>query len=177
MSFYTSRIQKKICLLGDFGVGKTSLVHRYVYNLFNERYLSTIGVKISRKEVDVDGLPVSLLIWDLAGGEDHTEMHDGYLQGAAAALIVCDLTRADTLLAVHRHLEMLHQKQRDIPVYILGNKCDLAAQREINDTMLQQTARETQLQFWLTSAKSGENVELVFQTLAKRLAPANTKKG
>jgi len=177
MALYTSRIQKKICLLGDFGVGKTSLVNRYVYNLFNERYLSTIGVKISRKEVDVDGLPVSLLIWDLAGGEDHTEMHNGYLQGAASALIVCDLTRADTLLAVPRHIEMLHQKQRDIPIYILGNKSDLVRQREITDAALEQTAREFQAQFWLTSAKSGANVELVFQTLAKKLAPPTNKDG
>jgi GTPase SAR1 family protein len=104
-------------------------------------------------------------------------MHNGYLQGAASALIVCDLTRADTLLAVPRHIEMLHQKQRDIPIYILGNKSDLVRQREITDAALEQTAREFQAQFWLTSAKSGANVELVFQTLAKKLAPPTNKDG
>jgi small GTP-binding protein len=171
MSFYTTRLQKKVCLLGDFGVGKTSLVHRYVYNIFSDRYLSTIGVKISRKELEVNGLQVNLLIWDLAGGEDPTEMHNGYVQGAAAALVVCDLTRADTLQAIPKHLTLLRQKNRNIPVYVLGNKVDLTEEREISDEALGQAAQEWQTPFWVTSAKTGENVAEVFQKLAEELAP------
>ena len=88
-------IQKKICLLGEFAVGKTSLIRRYVEDKFSDKYLSSIGVKVSRKNVELGDDTVKLLIWDLAGGEDYTQ--SSYLMGAAGALLVCDVTRADTL--------------------------------------------------------------------------------
>ena len=89
-----SAVQKKVCLLGDFAVGKTSLIRRYVEDRFDDKYLSTIGVKISRKIVQRPDYALTLLIWDLAGGDDINQLSRRYLLGAVGAILVCDLTRA-----------------------------------------------------------------------------------
>jgi len=88
-------IQKKVCLLGDFSVGKTSLSERFVYDRFSGRYLSTIGVKISRKPINISkDIMLNMLIWDLAGSEEFSGVQSSYLQGAQGAILVCDLTRS-----------------------------------------------------------------------------------
>ena len=106
----TIAVQKKICLLGDFSVGKTSLINRFVYDRFDERYLSTIGVKVTRKELAPrQGRPAHLLIWDMAGSEDFSGVRNNYLQGASGALLVCDLTRANTLDSLTNYTRPLRQ--------------------------------------------------------------------
>ena len=90
-------IQKKICMLGSFGVGKTSLVSRFVYSLFSEQYLSTIGVKIDRKSVVVDDAEVNLLLWDLHGDDEFQRVRASYLRGMSGYLLVADGTRAESL--------------------------------------------------------------------------------
>lgn len=85
-------VQKKVCLLGDFAVGKTSLVRRFVEGHFEDKYLSTIGVKVARKSLDRDETKLNLLIWDLVGGNEFSRSETGYLLGTAGALVVCDLT-------------------------------------------------------------------------------------
>ena len=93
-------ISKKVCLLGDFAVGKTSLVRRFVLNIFEDRYLSTIGVKVSRKTVVTPGpgdlIELTLMLWDLAGSEEFDQVRASYLRGASGAVLVCDLTRPET---------------------------------------------------------------------------------
>ena len=90
-------IQKKICMIGPVSVGKTSLVARYVHSLFSEKYLSTVGVKIDKKVLQVDGMDVTLLLWDLAGDDDFQRLNVTYLRGAAAYLLVADGSRRATL--------------------------------------------------------------------------------
>src|SRR5512136_1223995 len=90
-------IQKKICMVGPASVGKTSLVARYVHSLFSEKYLSTVGVKIDKKALQVDGTDVTLLVWDLAGDDDFQRLNLTYLRGAAAYLLVADGSRRVTL--------------------------------------------------------------------------------
>ena len=101
-------IQKKICMLGDFGVGKTSLIKRFVEGRFDDRYLSTIGVKISRRVVKQADNEINLLIWDLVGGEFLAETTErNYMRGASGALLVCDLTRLNTLDILPEYLTRL----------------------------------------------------------------------
>lgn len=90
-------VQRKVCLLGDFAVGKTSLVRRFVDNRFDDKYLSSIGVKVSRKTLNRSDHTLNLLIWDLVGGNEFSRREIGYLVGAAGALLVCDLTRLETV--------------------------------------------------------------------------------
>lgn len=159
-------IQKKVCLLGDFAVGKTSLVRRFVQGRFDDRYLSTIGVKISRKSVLRPTHKLNLLLWDLAGGDSYHDTESGYLRGAAGALIVCDLTRKDTLTVMDSYTQQIRAFNPQAAVVFVGNKVDLADQRIITDEQLNAIARRHGTVSFLSSAKTGENVDNAFEALA-----------
>ncbi len=170
MARIDTQIQKKICMLGDFSVGKTSLIEQFVYNRFDDRYLSTIGVKISRKSVDLGNNTLAhLLLWDLAGGEEFSGSQSSYLRGAAGALLVCDLTRKETLSATKNYADQLLAIQPKASLIIAANKCDLTDQHEINETDLESLAAQLGVQFFITSAKTGEQVEDAFFTLASEV--------
>lgn len=163
-------IQKKICLLGSFAVGKTSLVRRFVYNLFDEKYLSTIGVTISRKQVQVsDDTLLQMVIWDLAGSDEFNGKHTSYLQGAAGALLVCDLTREETYQQVVAYRERLKSISPNTKAILIGNKSDLVKSLRDADLQLTQLAREIDTPHFITSAKDGANTEYGFHVLAQSL--------
>lgn len=158
-------IQKKICLLGEFAVGKTSLVRRFVEGRFEDKYLSTIGVKISRRSLARPTGQMNLLVWDLAGSEEFNSQ-SSYLRGAAGAVVVCDLTRRETLAGLERYARQLHAANGPVPLVFAGNKADLTAERVIGDDELHALAHAWQASLWLTSAKTGQNVEAAFDSLA-----------
>jgi small GTP-binding protein len=164
-----SVIQKKICLLGDFAVGKTSLVRRYVEGRFEDKYLSTIGVKIARRSLPRPGGQLDLLIWDLAGSDEFNRTAPKYLRGAAGALIVCDLTRCETLDTFEYYTQLLRAEAAGVSVVFLGNKADLTGERQVSDADLQQVCAVLNGRYVLTSAKTGENVEAAFDLLAAAL--------
>ena len=163
-------IQKKICMLGDFAVGKTSLVMRFVEGRFDERYLSTIGVKVSRRTVELANYPpIHLLVWDLAGSEEFTGVQTSYLQGASGALLVCDLTRKGTLVGIETYAQRLRQVNTKVALILAGNKVDLLDSREIEDSQLAEMADRLKAQWFVTSAKSGNGVAQAFERLAQEL--------
>lgn len=164
-----SAIQKKVCLLGDFAVGKTSLIRRYVEGRFEDKYLSTIGVKISRKVVQRPDHDLNLLIWDLAGGDDIDQLSRRYLLGAVGALLVCDLTRPETLGIIEKYARIMREVNRDSALVLACNKVDLEAERAIDDEALAAAADAMDLSWLLTSAKSGQGVEEAFEILAAGL--------
>ncbi len=153
-------------MLGDFCVGKTSLVQRFVYNRFSENYLSTIGVNISRKELFFGERQVNLLIWDLAGSERLNGTRKGYLQGAAGALLVCDLTRPETIPSLLKYAQYLRESTPLAPVIIIGNKVDLILDGETSDQAIE-LAASLNAPHLITSAKTGNGVEQAFQKLAE----------
>jgi small GTP-binding protein len=160
-------IQKKICLLGDFGVGKTSLVQRFVEGRFDDKYLSTVGVKISRKTLTRPYGDMNMLVWDLAGSNGFESSGASYMQGAAGALIVCDLTRRDTLIAFENYARQVRTINPDIQLAFVCNKADLTHTRDISDIdMLTDLSSLCEKNFFLTSAKTGEQVEDAFSYLA-----------
>ena len=162
-------IQKKICLRGDFSVGKSSLVRQFVEGQFDDSYLSTIGVKISRKPVELSEKEVALnlLIWDLAGGDDYSKVTSGYLAGAAGVVMVCDITRKNTLLMLEVYSKQLTKVlKKEIPIVILANKCDLIENREIDDAQLDKISEKISAPWHFSSAKTGEGVETGFRTLS-----------
>lgn len=162
--------QKKVCILGDFAVGKTSLVRRYVEGRFDEKYLSTIGVQISRRIVDLgDDDKVSLVIWDVAGSEEFNGKQASYLQGAAGALLVCDLTRKTTLASLRKYVAAMRAVAPQAKFVLLANKNDLVEQFELTQEEVALLASELECPWFLTSAKTGEHVEQAFLTLAKAL--------
>ena len=163
-------IQKKICLLGDFGVGKTSLVHRFVEGRFDDKYLSTVGVKISRKILKRPYGEMNMLVWDLAGGNGFETSSSTYMQGATGALIVCDLTRQETLIACENYARQIRILNPGVQLVFVGNKVDLTKERVVSvPDMLAALTVFGERTFFLTSAKTGEKVEDAFSYLAEKI--------
>jgi small GTP-binding protein len=165
----SSPVKRKICMLGAFSVGKTSLVARFVKSMFSDKYLTTVGVKIDKKEITADGKSVTLLIWDMAGEDDVQKANLTYLRGAAGYLLVADGTRRETLEVageLHRRVETA---LGTLPFVVMLNKSDLAETWEAGEEDLSSlTAKGWRVV--RTSAKTGEGVEEAFQALALDIA-------
>jgi small GTP-binding protein len=159
-------IQKKVCMLGDFAVGKTSLVRRFVEGRFDDRYLSTIGVKISRKTLLREDHRLDLLLWDLAGGENFIHYQENYLRGSVGALIVCDLTRQETMTSLNDYSQQLRTINPTAVIVCVGNKLDLIDQHEISIADLEAACKSLNSPYLLTSAKTGEQVDSAMHALA-----------
>jgi small GTP-binding protein len=161
-------IQKKICMLGAFAVGKTSLVSRYVSSLFSDKYHSTVGVKIDKKPVSVDGHDLTLMLWDVAGQDDFQTVQPAQLRGMAGYLLVADGTRRATLEVARQLQVKAAEVAGPVPFILLLNKADLAAEWEIDESLFVKLVE----QGWRvirTSAKTGDGVETAFQQLARML--------
>ena len=159
----------KLCMLGDFGVGKTSLVARFVHSTFSDKYMTTIGVKVDTKEVALDaGGVCKLVIWDIAGRSHLDALNMTYLRGASALLLVADGTRERSL---NTALDLLMQSRTLLPdarVVLAVNKLDLVERWEVAPAALAELRRS--LPVHETSARSGEGVEAAFADIATRLA-------
>jgi small GTP-binding protein len=165
-------IQKKICLLGAFGVGKTSLVSRFVHSIFSDKYLTTIGVKIEKKSVPVDGTSVELVIWDLYGQDDFQTLQLSYLRGASGYLLVADGTRRATLETAIDVQRQAADTLGPVPFILAVNKADLRSEWEIDDAAIEERVRAG-WQVVQTSARTGDAVDGAFSTLARgMLQPA-----
>ncbi|MFQ5802857.1 MAG: Rab family GTPase [Thermoplasmata archaeon] len=168
-------VKVKLCLVGEGGVGKTSLIRRFIYQEFDDRYVTTIGAKVSKKEIVVregDGrwVDVSLAVWDIMGQSSLRELlKEAYFTGARGALGVCDVTRRDTLEELHEWVGAIHRVTGDIPIHILANKVDLAERIDFEESDLAEVAASYKAPYGYTSAKSGENVPEAFQKLAEMI--------
>ncbi len=159
-------IQKKICLLGSFGVGKTSLVARYVHSIFSERYHSTVGVKIDKKEVEVNGKLLNLVIWDVFGEDQNQKIQSLYLRGSSGYFLVADCTRPETLdvaLSIHVRAQ---ETLGPVPFLLIINKSDLDS--SLDQSKIDQLS-ERGWTIIYSSAKNGAGVEEAFATLASQI--------
>ena len=160
-------IQKKVCILGAFAVGKTSLVRRFIEDGFDEKYLTTVGVQIKKRSLTVNETEVNLIIWDLAGEDEFQKVQLSYLRGAAAYVLVADGTRPTTLDTA----KILHQRVADtigtVPFVLLINKQDVRDDWELDERVLAdyEQAGWTIIE---TSAKTGDGVERAFHQLAEK---------
>lgn len=158
----------KVCLLGDYAVGKTSLARRFVHAAFDDSYLTTVGVKIDTKPIDLDGEQIKLIVWDIAGADNLDALRTSYVRGAAGFLLVCDLTRAETLTSAKKIHHAVVEQFGAVPFSLLANKADLESECEISDEQL----AELESVGWkvaVTSARSGHNVEESFRALARSI--------
>jgi small GTP-binding protein len=161
-------IQKKICMLGGFAVGKTSLVARFVSSIFSDKYLSTVGVKIDKKELTVDGKDVTLMLWDIYGQDEFQTVQTSYLRGMSGYLLVVDGTRVATLDTARELQVKAAEVAGTAPFILLLNKLDLAPQWEVDEKALFKLAD----QGWRivrTSAKTGEGVQHAFEALTRAM--------
>jgi small GTP-binding protein len=162
-------IKRKICMLGAFAVGKTSLVGRFVNSIYSEKYHTTIGVKIDKKTVEVDGEDVVLLIWDIYGEDDIQEIRLNYIRGSAGYLLIADGTRPDTLETARHINKRIERTLGKIPFVFLINKSDLRKDWSIESGALDKL-RDEGWEIMLSSAKAGDGVEEGFTRLAQMVA-------
>ncbi len=165
-------MNKKIILTGSFGVGKTSLFNRFIYNQFDEKYLTTIGVKVNKKVVFVDEKEVALMVWDIAGEVTQDKVPASYFLGTAGIIYVIDLSRPTTFVNIEADLNYLRQIQPRAVLYLVGNKRDLVGSEEQLNGLLAQISRPLHI---VTSAKTGENVEQLFDAVAQAMIGTVTK--
>ena len=158
-------LKKKICMVGQFGVGKTSLVRRFVDSIFDDRYLTTVGVKIDRKDVSVGGTSLTLMLWDLAGEDDLAQLNVSHLRGASGYILVADGCRAATLDKAAELQQRITQMLGPLPFVLVVNKADLRSQWEVQGAHIAQFGWPT----FETSAKAGSGVEEMFGGLAAEL--------
>jgi len=164
-----SIITKKICLLGNFSVGKTSMIARFVRHTFSEKYLTTVGVKIDSKPIELaDGLTLKLIVWDIAGSDKYSGIDTTYITGSAGILFVVDGMRKETLDAIVGLRRCVNESVGDCAMVCAINKSDLKIKWEITRADIDGLI-ESGIPTFKTSAKTGENVEAAFASLAKLL--------
>ena len=156
----------KITLFGPGGVGKTSLLLRYIKDYFSEDLKKTIGSNFLIKDVDIDGKNIRLLLWDIGGQPQFHKLRTIYFKGSNAALGVFDLSSSQTLLKIPGWISSIKKTvKKTIPMVLIGNKADL--EREVDRLEAEDLAKRLNCEYMETSAKTGENVELVFEKIAK----------
>ena len=161
--------QKKICLLGSFAVGKTSLAERFVQSMFSDRYRTTVGVRIHKKELQVGDEPLDLIIWDLAGEDELIVLRAAYLRGAAGYLLVADGTRPDTLDKAIDLQRRARAELGDVPFILVVNKTDRSDAWAIPDDALENLSTNG-WQVIRASARSGAGVGDAFHEIARKVA-------
>ncbi len=158
-------ISKKVILTGSFGVGKTSLFNQFIYSKFSDRYLTTIGVKVNKKTIEIDGRELSMLLWDIAGEVAQDKVPTSYFLGASGIIYVCDLTRPSTYKNLDKDLDYLKGIIQGGIIKVVGNKSDLVSAEDI-----ERIKGEVPLPIdTITSAKTGDNVNNLFHALGKEL--------
>ncbi len=158
-------ISKKIILTGSFGVGKTSLFNRFIYQQFSDKYLTTIGVKVNNKTIKIDDESLSMMVWDIAGEVSQDKVPASYFLGASGIIYVVDLSRPLTFINLESDIQFLRDLLPNGTIIIVANKKDLVTEEQL-ETIRQELARPFD---YSTSAKTGENVEELFIEMGKRL--------
>lgn len=164
-----NEVSSKICILGDFAVGKTSTVERFVNNQFSDKYLTTIGVKVDTREIALaDELTLKLVLWDVAGTDRFGDIEFAYLRGASGHIFVADGTRANTVTAALELKKQANDRYGELPFVLLINKSDLTHAWEVSDKR-EQALRDEYANVFITSAKTGENVAAAIDVLGRMI--------
>lgn len=158
-------LTKKIILTGSFGVGKTSLFSRFIYSEFDEKYLTTIGVKVDRKTIHVDETKLNIMLWDIAGEVSQEKVPLSYFLGTGGVIYVFDLTRPMTYNNIKQEIDYLKNILPEATIRVIGNKKDLVTPAHI-ESVISNLSVECDM---TTSAKTGENVEQLFQSMGEAL--------
>ncbi len=161
-------IKKKVCMLGSFAVGKTSLVQRFVNSIFSEKYHTTIGVKIDQKLIKIDDNDVNLMLWDIHGEDEFQKVKPAYIMGSSGYFIVMDGTRRNSIETGLALREMVEKTIGNVPFILLINKVDLIDNWEIKTEDIEELKKRG-LEVILTSAKTGDAVEEAFISLTRQM--------
>jgi small GTP-binding protein len=157
---------KKVCLLGDGEVGKTSLVRRFVLDMFSDEYIKSFGTKVTKKVLEMEDMNLTLMIWDVLG-QKASSLHEAYYKGANGALLVCDLTREETVDSLARWRDDLFSVTGEVPIVLVANKSDL--DWVVNRDRLSEVEETLGADLTITSARTGEGMEEAFTALGREI--------
>lgn len=158
----------KFIILGDYAVGKTCVIRRYVSDTFDEEYKASIGVDITSQQLFFDPLHVQLQIWDMSGQTDFRELRRQFMNGSDCGIIVFDVTRRSSLENITRWINEARANVPGLQFALVGNKTDLVDERVVKHEEAERAAKENQMLLYIeTSAKSGSNIQLLFKKLAQ----------
>jgi len=166
-------------MLGDGAVGKTSLIRRFVVNKFDDKYIATIGTKITAKDIqfEMNGTPVymKLQVWDILGQKGYNRLYQSSFKGVDGVFMVADITRKETLESLRDYwIPMIHSFAGAVPFIVLANKSDLTTQAQFDEKDMKEFAAEYKVPSYLTSARNADNVERAFEVLAKKILKHKT---
>lgn len=156
-----AKISKKVILLGHFGVGKSSLIKRFIHGIFSEEYHTTIGVKVDKKVIEVRNQTLTMIIWDIEGGAVQSKLPKSYFLGAHGIVYVFDLTRPSTYEKIDSELSFFRDLLPKAKVQIVGNKTDLLDELQLHEFKAEMEGKYNVL----SSAKTGDQVEEMFHAL------------
>lgn len=172
----TKKVGSKICFVGDGGVGKTSLIGRYVYDKFDDRYITTIGTKVSRKEIVLDyphdniRFKMDAMIWDIVGQKAFRGLlQEAYFHGARGVIGVCNLTDKKSLESLTDWVKSVKNVVGRVPIVLLANKKDMEEEVQLSEAEIRNMARGLSATYLYTSAKTGENVRKAFNTIGREM--------
>ncbi|XP_029189134.2 uncharacterized protein [Acropora muricata] len=168
----------KILILGDSGVGKTCLIFRFIEDIFSDSYISTIGIDCRSRTVDLDGKRVRLQIWDTAGQERFRTLTSAYFRGAMGIVLVYDITTEDSFKNITQWLQNIDENaSRNVCKILVGNKLDCEDEREIAKFRGLSMSENAELEFFETSARTGEGVSEAFMAVARQIKEFQDRKG
>lgn len=176
------KVKAKICLVGEAAVGKTSLIRRYVLDDFDDKYITTLGAKVSKKKMEFDlpnngmSIGMDLTIWDIMGEKGFRDLvKEAFFVGTRGILAVCDITRYDTLKELDDWVQSVFKVVGNIPVIFAVNKVDLKDEVLLmyGDSELDQASRAFDATYLYTSAKTGENVEEAFRLMGEKIVESS----
>ena len=168
------KLKVKVCLVGENAVGKTSLIKKFVLDIFDDKYITTIGTKITKKTMtfNLDGkeTQMDMMIWDIMGQSSFRSLlQDAYFYGAHGILAVADVTRKETVTALHEWLESTKEVVGEVPVVFLANKSDLTDQMEVDQAFLDKELSIYPTKAMFSSAKTGDNVAEAFKLIGEMI--------
>lgn len=167
-------VKAKVCLVGDVAVGKTSLIKRFVQDQFDDRYIATVGTKVTKKTVDATwkGAPavLDIMVWDIMGEKGFRALlRDAYFEGSHGVIAVCDLTRKDTFYDLNNWVQMIRKQVPNVPIVFLGNKVDLTERLVVSEEEFSRMGAIHDAPTFLASAKTGQGVDEAFRALAQSI--------
>jgi small GTP-binding protein len=171
----TIQLSKKIVLLGDPSVGKTSVARKFVFDMFDDKYISTLGTKISKKQILFENVTkntnvkLTMLVWDVMGQRDYSQFHQVAFTGCTGGLLVSDITRHYPIANWSYWQNSLFESVGEVPIILLGNKFDLAFQYQSGVEIFENAVNDAKIHSFFTSAKTGENVEKAFYLLGEQI--------
>jgi len=177
-------VRKKICMLGESAVGKTSLISRFVFNQFDDKYITTLGTKVSKKTVTIQtknqsgedvNVNVTIAIWDVIGQQQYHSLVLKYFKNSDGGLVVADGSRFETVEIMRKWVGSFFNSVGKVPILLLINKSDLIDVQSFNKQALDELCVEFGSKYYFTSAKTGDNVELSFTTLAELMVKGSFK--